>query len=121
MKQTPNSRRANEALRSKVASVLLFHISDPRLEMVTVTDVKVSKDRSVADVYVAAGKDRYEEVKAGLEAAKGRIRSLVGKELGWRVTPELRFEIDETVDDAEHIAIVLESERKWQDSITREQ
>lgn len=121
MKQTPASRRANETLRSKIASVILFHIADPRLELVTVTDVRVSNDRSVADVYVAASKDRYDDVRAGLEAAKGRIRSLVGKELGWRVTPELRFQIDGTVDDAEHIAVVLESERKWQDSITREQ
>ena len=121
MKQTPASRKANEALRSKLAGVLLFHISDPRLELVTVTDVEVSKDKSVANVYVSADKTRYDEVKQGLEAAKGRIRSLVGKELGWRVTPELRFFIDETVDTAEHIAAVLEDEREWQNSITQRQ
>lgn len=121
MRQTPASRRASEVLRGKIASVMLLHISDPRLELITVTDVKVSKDRSVADVYISADKDRYDEVRAGLEAAKGRIRSLAGKELGWRVTPELRFQIDETVDSAEHMAVVLEGERKWQDSITQEQ
>ena len=121
MKQTPASRKANEALRGKIASVMLFHISDPRLDLVTVTAVEVSKDRSVADVYVSANRDRYEEVAAGLEAAKGRIRSLVGKELGWSGTPELRFKIDTTVDTAEHIAMVLEGEREWQNSITREQ
>ena len=121
MKQTPASRKSNEELRNRVASVILFHISDPRLQLITVTGAEVSKDRSVADIYVSADKKRYEQVKAGLEAAKGRIRSLVGKELTWRVTPELRFHIDTTVDSAEHIAEVLESERKWQDSITREQ
>ncbi len=121
MKQTPASRKANEQLRSKIANVILFHIADPRLEMVTVTSCEVSKDRSVADVYISADKDRYDEVMAGLEAAKGRIRSLVGKDLGWRVTPELRFYIDKTVDTAEHIAAVLESEHKWFDSISQEQ
>ena len=118
MKQTPASRKSHEFLREKVASVLLFNVSDPRLEMVTVTAVEVSKDRSVADVYVSADKDRYDEVEAGLKSAKGRIRALVGKELGWRVTPELRFKIDTTVDTAEHIATVLDGEQKWLDSIT---
>ena len=121
MKQTPASRKANENLRSRIASVILFHISDPRLEMITVTACEVSKDRSVADVYISADKDRYDEVMDGLSAAKGRIRSLVGKELGWRVTPELRFYIDTTVDTAAHIAEVLESEQKWFDSISQEQ
>lgn len=112
MKQTPASRRVNEELREKVASILLFEISDPRLELVTVTDVEVSKDREVAKVYVTADAARYDEVMAGLEAAKGRIRSLVGKSLGWRVTPELRFFIDPSVDTADRIAQLFKNEEQ---------
>jgi ribosome-binding factor A len=107
MKQTTSSRRINEELRGKIANVLLLQIADPRLEMVTVTDVEVSKDREVADVYISADANRYAEVMEGLEAAQGRIRSLVGKNLGWRVTPELRFRIDRSVDAAERIATLL--------------
>ena len=110
MKQSPNSRRVNEELREKLANVLLFEISDPRLELVTVTDVEVSKDREVANVYVTGDAARYDEVMAGLEAAKGRIRSLVGKGLGWRVTPELRFFIDPSVDTAERIQQLFSDE-----------
>ena len=110
MKQTPTSRRVNEELREKIANVLLFQIADPRLELVTVTDVEVSKDREVANVYVSADSSRYDEVMEGLEAAKGRIRSLVGKSLGWRVTPELRFFIDPSVDAAERIASLFSDE-----------
>lgn len=110
MKQTPASRRVNEELREKLANVLLLHIADPRLELVTVTDVEVSKDREVANVYVSADANRYDEVLDGLEAAKGRIRSLVGKGLGWRVTPELRFFIDPSVDTAERIATLFGDE-----------
>lgn len=110
MKQTPTSRRVNEELREKIANVLLFQIADPRLELVTVTDVEVSKDREVANVYVSAEASRYAEVMEGLEAAKGRIRSLVGKSLGWRVTPELRFFIDPSVDAAERIASLFSDE-----------
>ena len=118
MKQTPASRRSNEELRSKIANVLLFNIADPRLQMVTVTAVEVSKDREVADVYITADADRYDEVLEGIEAASGRIRSLVGKNLGWRVTPEIRFKIDHSVDAAMRIAEVLGEEQQWQDSIT---
>lgn len=110
MKQTPTSRRVNEELREKIANVLLFQIADPRLELVTVTDVEVSKDREVANVYVSAEASRYDEAMEGLEAAKGRIRSLVGKSLGWRVTPELRFFIDPSVDAAERIASLFSDE-----------
>lgn len=121
MKQNAASRRTSEELRTKLANVLLYNISDPRLQLVTVTDVEVSKDREVADVYISADKDRYDEVLEGLEAAKGRIRSLVGKSLGWRVTPELRFRIDRSVDEAERIAAVLGEEQKWQSSISDQQ
>jgi ribosome-binding factor A len=58
----------------------------------------VSPDRSVLLVFVSTDPERYEEVLAGLESAKGRLRSLLGHALGWRVTPELRFYIDESVD-----------------------
>jgi len=121
MKKTSATRKTSEELRSRIANVILFNISDPRLEMITVTGADVSKDREVADVYISADADRYDEVAAGLEAAKGRIRSLVGKNLGWRVTPELRFHIDTTVDDAMRIARALEEEGKWHDSISHEQ
>ena len=45
---------------------------------------------------------------AALGRAKGRIRSLLGHALGWRVTPELAFVIDTSTDEAERIARALE-------------
>ena len=107
MKQTPNSRRLNEQAREVVASILIDEISDPRLELVTVTGTEVSSDRSVMSVYVSTDPERYETVLAGLESAKGRIRSLVGHAVGWRVTPELRFFIDESVDSGMRIGEAL--------------
>lgn len=100
-------RRMDEAVREHVAEILTTEISDPRLSLVTVTGAKVSPDRSVANVYVSAERDRYGEVLAGLESAKGRIRSILGRALGWRVSPELRFFIDDSVDTGERIATAL--------------
>ena len=105
MKQNQNSRRTNNLAREKLANILLFEVSDPDLALVTLTGVEVSVDKSVLKAYVSCDRDRYESVAAALQRAKGRIRSL----LGWRVTPELIFQIDTTADEAERIAIALEN------------
>ncbi|NTU70385.1 MAG: 30S ribosome-binding factor RbfA [Coriobacteriia bacterium] len=107
MKTTPNSRRLNETAREIVASILVSEVSDPRLDLITVTGAEVSPDRSMMSVYVSTDPDRYDEVLAGLESAKGRIRSLFGSAISWRVTPEVRFFIDESVDSGMRIEEAL--------------
>ncbi|MBQ6453933.1 MAG: 30S ribosome-binding factor RbfA [Coriobacteriales bacterium] len=109
MKQTSSTRKLNEEARSRIASILLTEISDPRLSLVTVTGCEVSVDRSLCKVYVSTDKSRYEQVAKGLERAKGRIRYLLGQGLGWRVTPELVFVIDTSVDEAERITQALKN------------
>lgn len=101
----------NESLREAIALILLDAVSDPRLDFVTVTGVRVSPDMAVANVYVTAHGDatRYQEVLAGLESAKGRIRGILGGKITTRVTPELRFFIDESVDAGMRIAEALKS------------
>jgi ribosome-binding factor A len=108
MKQTPATRRLNEQAREVVASLLVSEVSDPRLELVTVTGAEVSPDRSVLLVFVSTAPERYDEVLEGLESAKGRIRSLAGRALGWRVTPELKFYIDKSVDSGMRIEEALQ-------------
>lgn len=107
MKQTPATRRLNEQAREAVAEILVNEVSDPRVELVTVTGTEVSPDRSVLLVFVSADPERYDDALAGLESAKGRIRSLLGRQLGWRVTPEVRFYIDESVDSGMRIEEAL--------------
>jgi ribosome-binding factor A len=110
MKQTPRTIKLGESLREIVADILATDISDPRLEMVTVTGLQISSDLGVANVYVTAhgGDERYDEVLAGLESAKGRIRALLGKQITLRVTPELRFFIDDSVDEGQRIETALQ-------------
>jgi len=109
MKQTPRTRKVNESVREAVASMLVDEIADPRLDFVTVTGAEVSPDFSVATIYVIAhgGEERYAEVLAGLESARGRIRSLLGRRVKTRITPELRFAIDPSVDEGMRISEAL--------------
>ncbi len=108
MKQNQFSRRTNEIAREKLSWILLFEISDPDLQLVTVTSCEVSVDKSFMRAYVSCEPDRYDKVLTALKRAKGRIRSLLGHALNWRVTPELDFKIDTTTDEAERIAQALE-------------
>ncbi len=109
MKQTPRTRKVNEMVREEVARILAEEISDPRLMLVTVTSAEVSPDMSVASIYVITHGDqeRYDEMLAGLESAKGRIRSLLGGRISLRLTPELRFFVDSSVDEGMRIAEAL--------------
>jgi ribosome-binding factor A len=97
-----------EQAREKLGYIMLFEISDPALDLVTLTGCEVSIDKSVLRAYVSCDAARYDEVQVALDRARGRIRSLLGKALGWRLTPELVFVIDTTVDEAAHIATLLE-------------
>ena len=109
MKQNSATRRLAEEAREKIATILMTEISDPRLDLVTVKGCEVSVDRSVCKVWVSADPDSYDEVLEGLQSAKGRIRSLLGRSLTWRVTPELIFQIDRSTDEAQRIAEALKN------------
>ena len=112
MKQNASSRRVNEQARQLIAETLMFEFSDPRLAHVTVTGCEVSFDRSACNVYYTTTPESYEEVQSALERSAGRMRSLLARKLSWRVSPELRFFRDDSVDEAERIAQALEQERQ---------
>ena len=112
MKQNSSSRRVNEQARQVIAETLMFEFSDPRLSLVTITGCEVSFDRTACNVHYTTTPDRYEETQEALEKAAGRLRSLLARKLSWRTSPELRFFLDTSVDEAERIARALQNERE---------
>lgn len=112
MKQNSSSRRVNEQARQVIAETLMFEFSDPRLSLITVTGCEVSFDRSACNVYYTTMPEKYEDAEQALSKAAGRLRSLLAKKLSWRTSPELRFFLDQSVDEAERIAKALEHERQ---------
>ena len=112
MKQSSSSRKTNERAREALANILLYEVSDPRLQLVTVTGCEVSFDRSYCNVFYAAEPGRYRQAAEGFEAASGRIRSLMGRALSWRVTPELRFLLDPSLDEAQRISEAIARDAK---------
>ncbi len=120
MRQSSSSRKVNEQAHEVLADILLHEVSDPRLHLVTITGCEVSFDRSYCNVFYSAQPNRYEEAAAGFKAARGRIRSLMGRSLSWRVTPDLRFLLDSSVDEAQRIndVILRDAERNASSSGT---
>lgn len=83
-------------IKKIVARALETEIKDPRLGFVTVTDVRVTGDLQQASVFytVLGSEEDRVNTAAALTSAKGRLRSLVGAELGIRLTPTLEFHLD---------------------------
>ena len=108
----PRTRQLDETVKEALAGILERQVTDPRLEFVTVTGVSVTRDMRYATVYVTAhgGSDRYADMLAGFESAKGRIRALLGERVRMKFLPELTFEVDDSVDEGARIDTALRAE-----------
>ncbi len=96
MADNARALRLAGTIKKLVARALETEIKDPRLGFVTVTDVRVTGDLQHASVFytVYGGDEERAATAAALASANGRLRSLVGKELGIRLTPTLEFHLD---------------------------
>ncbi|MDO4841796.1 MAG: 30S ribosome-binding factor RbfA [Phoenicibacter congonensis] len=110
MKKT--NRKVDEQAKVEISNILMFEVSDPRLQFVTITGCKVSFDRAYAEVFYTTTPDNYADAEIALGKAKGHIRSVMARNLDWKKAPELRFRLDETIDNAVRIENQIESERE---------
>lgn len=108
------ARRLAGRIKQIVASYLEAHVKDPRLGMVTITDVRVTGDLHDATLfYTVFGDDAaLADSAAALESAKGVLRSEVGRQTGVKFTPTLTFVIDSLGEDAKHIDELLAAAAK---------
>jgi ribosome-binding factor A len=98
----PRSRRIEEQIQRILSDIIRVRVRDPRLRQVIITDVKVSRDLSVAWVYYGSLErdPQQAELAHALEAAQGFLRSQLGGELTVRQVPELRFRFDDSAERA---------------------
>jgi ribosome-binding factor A len=103
--------RMAERIQSILSELLLREVADPRLQGVTVTEVQLDAELTFAKIYVNALGDegRKDEVLAGLQRATGFLRREVGKHVHLRLTPELHFEWDATLEHGERLNQIISS------------
>jgi ribosome-binding factor A len=110
----PRTARVNEVIIEIVADEL-NRLSDPRLEMVTLTGAEVSTDLAYATLYYSAldgtGQPQTEaQAKAtgvALRKATAHLRRVVGKQVRWRNTPALTFKVDPSIAAGQRIEDIL--------------
>ncbi|ABO66493.1 MULTISPECIES: 30S ribosome-binding factor RbfA [Geobacillus] len=92
--------RVGEQMKKELSDIIGRKLKDPRIGFVTVTDVRVTGDLQQAKVYISVFGDdeQRENTLKALEKAKGFIRSEIGQRIRLRKTPEILFEIDETIE-----------------------
>lgn len=102
--------RIGDQLRVLLADLILQEVRDPRLGFVTVTEVRMSPDLKYAQVFVSilGDDEQTKESFAVLERASGFLRTQVGRRLKLRHVPEVRFTIDETLDNSMRLDALLQ-------------
>jgi ribosome-binding factor A len=113
MSKSPISRatRVADQIRMEVAEILSRKIKDPRVQFVTVTDVKMTADLKIARIYVTAlDQEQFgQQTAPGLKSAMGFIRREVGRRLNLRYTPEIVFYRDTSAEYAHRMEKILDS------------
>mgnify|MGYP000247541755 CR=1 FL=1 len=114
MVDTARARKIAERIKDVVAENLQATVKDPALGFVTITDVRVTGDLQNASVFYTVFGDEAQAAETArlLTANTGRLRSLVGKHLGIRLTPTLEFLPDALPDSAAHIDDLLRTARE---------
>ena len=93
-------RRVADQIRRELSEIIRLELKDPRVAMLTLTDVEVSSDLAYAKVYFTLLGDDEARIgtEAGLKRAAGFLRSQLGQRIKIYVTPELHFIYDDSVE-----------------------
>ena len=110
-REFPRTRRVGEQMQREVARLIQHEIRDPRLGMVTVSGVEVSRDLSVAKVYVSTlgGAADAEQTLAVLQRAAGFLRGELGRCMKLRTVPELRFRYDDSIERGNRVSRLIDA------------
>lgn len=113
MREFSRTDRVAQQIQKEIAVILQREIKDPRLGMVTVSAVEVSRDLSYAKIFITVFNtqdDNAAKQSANvLNEATGYIRSLLGKRIRARIMPELKFLVDNSLMEGMRISNLVDS------------
>lgn len=107
----PRTRRVGEQLQRELATLIRDEIDDPRLGLVSISGVEVSRDFSHAKVFFSTlGSDKEaDDSLAVLQGAAGFLRRLLGQRLTLRNVPQLHFRQDHSLADGARLSALIDS------------
>lgn len=93
------SQRVADQIQRELAQIVQRELKDPRLGLISIAAVKLSRDLAYAQVYVSSFSDNdHDEVIKALSKAGGFLRHQLGQAMRLRVVPELKFIYDDTLE-----------------------
>lgn len=110
-KDFPRTRRIGEQLQRELAELIRDELNDPRVGMVTVSAVEVTRDLAHAKVFVAvlgADAQQTDESITALKSAAGFLRKLLGQRLRLRTVPALHFHYDDSFDRGARLSQLID-------------
>ena len=112
MREFGREERVADFIRDELASIIQREMRDPRIGMVSVNEVKVSKDLSWAEVYVSSHETKTDEERSELisvlNKAAGYFRSELAKRHSMRTTPKPRFHYDVVIERGPALESLIE-------------
>ena len=108
-KENPRLGRIDEEYRKEISQIIGYELKNPNVTgMISVTKVKVTNDLKFAKVYVSIlNSKNIKDTLAGLKKSSGYIRSELAKRVNLRNTPELIFELDDSIEYGAKIDSIL--------------
>jgi len=103
--------RVSHLVKKEVAKMLTKEVKDPRIGMVTITDVTVSADLRYAHIYysVMGSEKEIKDSTVGLKQATKFIQRQLGRRIHLRYTPLIDFQFDHSLEYGSHIEKILQS------------
>ncbi len=95
-------------IRRELAEFIRLQVNDPRVKMVTLTDVEVARDYSHAKIFYTTLSGANKQVQQGLERASGFLRSQLAHSMKLRVTPQLHFVYDPTIESGARLSQLID-------------
>jgi len=92
--------RVSEQIKRELADLIRTELKDPRVGMISLTDVEVTPDYAHAKVFFStlAGGENLQAVQTGLQKASGFLRRELGKRIRIHTTPQLHFVYDQSLE-----------------------
>lgn len=100
--------RVAEQIQRELAELVRLEIKDPRIRMVTLTGVEVARDYSHAKVFYTTLDGSNKAVQEGMERASGFLRSQLAHRMKLRITPQLHFVFDASVERGAHLSQLID-------------
>ena len=100
MSQEARNRKIADAIQRELSELIRLEMRDPRVTMVTLTDVEVARDNAHAKVFFTSlgNEAQVESCQHGLQSAAGFLRSQLAHRLTIRTVPQLHFEVDTSIE-----------------------